>query len=61
MLKYSLKKERLNFMAGWLTSEAAMREVPAPSADLNSLFLNDPDVALDNLLKDFGLSDDREC
>jgi hypothetical protein len=52
MLKYSLKKERLNFMDGWVTSEATMGAVSMPN-DLNSLFVDDPDTALDNLLNDF--------
>lgn len=52
MLKYSLKKERLNFMDGWVTSEAAMSAVSMPNG-LNSLFVDDPDSALDKLLNDF--------
>jgi hypothetical protein len=50
MLKYSLKKEHLNFMDGWQTSEAAMG-VPKPNGDLGSLFTNNADTALDALLK----------
>jgi hypothetical protein len=55
MLKYLLKKERLNFMKGWSASEeAAMSEVSTEAGDLGFLFVDDPDTALDALLK--GLS-----
>ena len=50
MLKYLLKKKRLNFMEGWSTSEdAAMSGVT--TGNLGSLFVGDPDTALDTLLK----------
>jgi len=52
MLKYLLKKERLNFMKGWSTSEeAAMSGVSKATGDLGSLFVDDPDTALDALLR----------
>lgn len=57
MLKYSLKKERLNFMAGWQTSVAAMSGVLVPTGDLNSLFVDDPHTALDSLLTDLNKYD----
>jgi len=61
MLKHSLKKERLNFMKGWPTSEAVMSEVPLVSnCDLSSLFADDPNAALDDLLESLGKYDDRE-
>lgn len=50
MLKYSLRKDRLNFMDGWRTLEAAM-EVPKPNGDLGSLFASNADAALDILLR----------
>jgi isocitrate lyase len=59
MLKYSLKKERLDFMSGWRTSEAAM-ELSKMSEDLGSLFLDDPDAAMDSLLISLSNSDERE-
>jgi hypothetical protein len=49
MLKYSLKKECLDFMDGWRTSEADM-EASKPTSNLSSLFEDDPDTALDTLL-----------
>ena len=52
MLKYLLKKEHLNFIKGWSTSEeAAMSGVWKATGNLNSLFTDDPDTALDALLK----------
>jgi hAT family C-terminal dimerisation region len=60
MLKYSLKKERLNFMEGWQTSEAVMSGVPVSTGDLSSLFVDDPDAALDILLNSFGPLDEYD-
>jgi hAT family C-terminal dimerisation region len=54
LLKFSLKTERLNFMEGRIMSEAAMNEAPMPSCNLDSLFADDPDTALDKILKEFG-------
>lgn len=51
MLKFMLKKERLNFMNGWRTSEAAMRVVPALPPGFDSVFEGDRHNALDQLLK----------
>jgi hypothetical protein len=60
LLKFSLKKERLNFMAGWPTSEKAMSGdcgVSEPTHGLGSLFVGDPDAALDTMLNDFSTYD----
>jgi hypothetical protein len=58
LLKFSLKKERLNFMAGWSTSETAMSGVSEPIHDLlGSLFVGDPDAALDTILNDLSTYD----
>ena len=58
LLKFSIKKECLNFMDGWLTSEAAMSGVLKPTdAPLGSLFLGDPDTVLDTMLNDFSTYD----
>jgi hAT family C-terminal dimerisation region len=51
MLKYSLKKERLNFMDGWPTSEAVMSGV-SKAGNLSSLFVDDHDAVFDTLLND---------
>lgn len=61
MLKYSFKKERLNFMHGWPTSEAAMSKVSEPTDDLGFLVVDDPDAgsaAFDELLNRLGGSDE---
>ena len=58
LLKFSIKKEHLNFMDGWLTSEAAMIGVSKPTdTPLGSLFLGDPDTVLDTMLNDFSTYD----
>jgi len=54
MLKYSLKKEHLNFMNGWPTSEAVMSGVPVLTGNLSSLFVNDSDAVLNDLLNSLG-------
>jgi hypothetical protein len=56
LLKYSLKKDRLNFMDGWQTTEALMSEV-SPTGNLGSLFVDDADTALDTLLNALGNDD----
>jgi len=63
LLKSSLKKERLNFMSGWRTSEAAMSGISTPTgeSDLGSLFANDDrNAALDKLLMNLCKYDDCE-
>jgi hypothetical protein len=56
MLKHMLKKDRLNFMKGWSTEEAAMSEDCGVSkaTGLSALFKDKPDIALDTLLKSLG-------
>lgn len=59
MLKYMLKKERLDFMKGWSTSEDAMAE-PTAIGSLESLIVDDPDTAsyrLDALLQNLCQND----
>ena len=51
LLKFSLKKERLDFMRGWATSEAAMLGVAQPTRDLlGSLLVKEPDNVVDDIL-----------
>jgi hypothetical protein len=52
LLKFSLKKDRLNFMEGWLTKESALHAPePQPTDDaLGSLLKNNTDVGLDSVL-----------
>lgn len=55
LLKFSLKKGRLNFMDGWLTSEVAMR-VPQQDDDLlGNLFSANSDSVMDKILNTFSL------
>ena len=57
LFKFSIKKERLDFMAGWATPESAMTEGSRPEKDpLTSLLAaveEDSEAALDNILKEF--------
>jgi hypothetical protein len=61
LLKFSLKKEHLNFMNGWATSEAAMSEALMsgfkPTHDLGSLFEGDRDAVMDNILNELSTYD----
>jgi hAT family protein len=54
LLKFSLKTKCLNFIKGCIMSEVAMNEAPMPSCNLDSLFGDDPNTALDKILKEFG-------
>lgn len=58
LLKFSLKKERLNFMDGWQTSELAMREPPQQKDLLGNLFSNNPDSVMDKILNTLSLYDE---
>ena len=58
LLKFSLKKERLNFMAGWLTEEADVivdmsEKSTKPTDGLSTLFGRDPNGAVDRMLNNF--------
>lgn len=57
MLKFALKKARLNFTDGWITPEMIMRE-REPEEDLLAALLraNGEDV-LDRIIQDFGDDD----
>ena len=59
LLKFSLKKQRLNFTEGWKTSEALMGGASwtNPDHDLSSLLVDDPDGMLDRILEDFNAYD----
>jgi len=46
MSKFSIKKEHLNFMNGWLTPEDVVNEVSMETDSLRSLIVNDSDAAL---------------
>jgi hAT family C-terminal dimerisation region len=58
LLKFSLKKECLNFMAGWSTPENAMSGACKPNPGLlGGLFMEDPDAVMDNILNEFSVHD----
>jgi hypothetical protein len=58
LLKFSLKKERLNFTAGWSTPESAMSGAYKPNPCLlGGLFAEDPDAGMDNILNEFSIHD----
>jgi hypothetical protein len=62
LLKFSLKKERLNFIAGWSTSESDMRGgASGPTHEsLGTLLQGDKDAAFDAVLKGFLTTDDED-
>jgi len=52
LLKFTLKKEHLSFMQGWAMPEADLHWVSQPTEDpLSTLFIGDPDSAVDSILK----------
>jgi len=61
LLKFSLKKERLNFTAGWATSESAMGVVHKPRPSLaDALFVCNAehrDATLDDVLNELDVYD----
>jgi hypothetical protein len=56
MLKFSLKKKRLDFMAGWVTSESELTNVEP--VHLGSLVGDDGELALDGVLNHLGEHDE---
>ena len=60
LLKFSLKKERLDFTAGWPTSESAIGGVLKSSHDyLRDLIAENPDTTMDVILNELGKYDDK--
>ena len=57
MLKFALKKARLDFTAGWITSEIEMREQDAEDDLLAALFGGDSKDAMDWIIRDFTVDD----
>ena len=52
MLKYSLKKCCLDFMAGWATEESSLAEAePGPAEDPLALFLEEKDGAMESVIE----------
>jgi len=53
LLKFTLKKQRLNFINGWATPEVAISGELVPDCDLlGALFKGDSDTGIDDILKD---------
>src|SRR6266705_4495945 len=65
LLKFSLKKERLNFTAGWATSESTMGVVHKPRPSLaDALFMCNTehrDATLDDVLNELDVYDGNSC
>lgn len=57
MLKFALKKARLDFTAGWITSENDMQECEPEEDLLAALLGNDGEDSLDKIIQDLGESD----
>ena len=56
LLKFSLKKERLDFMAGWAMPESAMDGTPKPNCDLlNNLIVGNPKTAMEDILNELNI------
>ena len=51
MLKFALKKSRLDFMNGWITSERLMREQEPDDDLLATLFGEDGEEAMDKIIR----------
>jgi hAT family C-terminal dimerisation region len=58
LLKFALKKERLDFIDGWATLEAAMLGAPKITHDLGSLFVENDDSVMDSILSECTAYDD---
>jgi len=59
ILKYSLKKEHLSFMAGWSMPESVMDGVSQPKPKSNFLddLVGNPEVTMDKFLKELTIYD----
>jgi len=58
LLKFSLKKKRLDFMAGWAMPESAMDGTPKPNRDLlNDLIVGNPKTAMEDILNELNIYD----
>jgi hypothetical protein len=55
MLKFALKKARLDFTAGWITSEIDMQEQDSEDDLLAALFGGDSKDAMDWIIQDFAV------
>jgi hypothetical protein len=61
MLKFSLKKERLDFTAGWAVTESELKGDTGPGREaLGTLLKGDKEAAFDAVLKRFLDADDEK-
>jgi hypothetical protein len=59
LLKFMLKKKRLNFIKGWaVPEEEDMNGGPEQDRDLGTLFMGNSQAAMDDILLDFCAYDD---
>lgn len=57
MLKFAIKKARLNFTAGWITPKREMQEQDSEGDLLAALFGADGEDAMDRIIRDFAADD----
>jgi len=58
LLKFTLKKQHLDFINGWAIPEVAMSRESISDHDLlGTLFKGNSDTMMDDILKDFGKYD----
>jgi hypothetical protein len=61
MYKFALKKDRLDFMKGWVTSESLMVDVGAEDdSDLLASLLSDHEDTLDKIIAAVGAEEEEE-
>src|SRR5882762_6706675 len=57
MLKFALKKARLDFTGGWITPEHIMQERIIVEDFLSALFADEREDAMDQIIRDFSADD----
>ena len=57
MLKFALKKARLDFTGGWITPEHIMQEQIIVEDFLGALFVDERKDAMDQIICDFSTDD----
>ena len=60
MLKFTLKKEWLNFMKGWVTLESMLYEAFHKGADLLLWLLEGEEDAIDKIIEGIGFKSEDE-
>ena len=55
LLKFMLKKQRLDFTKGWAVPEEDMKWGSEQGYDLGTLFTDKSNAEMDNMLKGFGV------